>query len=184
MRADAQANRDRLLRTAGVVLTEQGVDASMRDIARQAGVGLATLLRHFPTREAMLEALLHTSFDELTARAAEIESSSSPQDALMSWLHEFVAFTTNYHGVVTSMAQAIEDPESALHTSCVSLRAAGARLLTRAQDIGAARCDVDGADVFALVSALAWLGDQPGFEARAEHLFGVVMGAIMTDRTV
>ncbi|MEO6082085.1 MAG: helix-turn-helix domain-containing protein, partial [Umezawaea sp.] len=74
MRADAQANRDRLLVVAGAVIAEQGVDASMRDIARQAGVGLATLLRHFPTRESLLEALLRTSFDELTARAAEIET--------------------------------------------------------------------------------------------------------------
>ena len=164
------------------MLTEQGVDASMRDIARRAGVGLATLLRHFPTREALLEALLRTSFDELTARAAEIEASSPPRDALMSWLREFVAFTMSYHGVVTSMTQAIEDPESALHTSCVDLRAAGARLLARAQDDGVARSDVDGADVFALVSALAWLGDQAGFEERAERLFDVVMGAIVTGR--
>jgi AcrR family transcriptional regulator len=58
MRADARANHDRLLEVAGAVITNQGADASMRDIARQAGVGLATLLRHFPTREALLEALL------------------------------------------------------------------------------------------------------------------------------
>jgi AcrR family transcriptional regulator len=182
MRSDAQANRERLLTVAGTVITEQGVDASMRDIARQAGVGLATLLRHFPTREGLLEALLRTSFDELTARAAEVETSSPPRDALMLWLREFVAFTTSYHGTVTLMAQAIEDPGSALHDSCVSLHAAGARLLARAQEAGDARRDVDGGDVFALVSALAWLGDQAGFKARAEHLFDVVMEAVVPDR--
>jgi AcrR family transcriptional regulator len=181
MRADARANHDRLLVVAGAVITEQGADASMRDIARQAGVGLATLLRHFPTREALLEALLRTSFDELTARAAEVETSSSPQDALMLWLRDFVACTTNYRGVVTSMMRAIEDPESALHTSCVSMRAAGTRLLTRAQEAEVARADVDGADLFALASSLAWLGDQPGLEARAEHLFEVVVSAILRD---
>jgi len=184
MRADARANHDRLLVVAGAVITEQGVDASMRDIARQAGVGLATLLRHFPTREALLEALLGTSFDELTARAAEVETSSSPGDALMLWLRDFVACTTNYRGVVTSMMKAIEDPQSALHTSCVSMRAAGTRLLTRAQAAGVARTDLDGADLFALASSLAWIGDQPGLEARAEHLFGVVVSAILTDRAV
>jgi AcrR family transcriptional regulator len=183
MRADARANHDRLLVVAGAVITEQGADASMRDIARQAGVGLATLLRHFPTREALLEALLRTSFDELTARAAEVETSSSPQDALMLWLRDFVACTTNYRGVVTSMMRAIEDPESALHTSCVSMRAAGTRLLTRAQEAEVARADVDGADLFALASSLAWLGDQPGLEARAEHLFEVVVSAILRDRS-
>src|SRR4051794_4932408 len=107
MRADAQANHDRLLVVAGVVLAEHGADASMRDIARRAGVGLATLLRHFPTREALLEALLRTSFDELTARADEAGTAGSPRDALMVWLREFVTFTTNHHGVVTAMVKAI-----------------------------------------------------------------------------
>jgi AcrR family transcriptional regulator len=184
MRADARANHDRLLVVAGAVITKQGVDASMRDIARQAGVGLATLLRHFPTREALLEALLRTSFDELTARAAEVETTSSPGDALRLWLRDFVACTTNYRGVVTSMMRAIEDPRSALHTSCVTMRAAGTRLLTRAQTADVARTDVDGADLFALASSLAWLGDQPGLEGRAEHLFEVVVSAILTDRAV
>lgn len=184
MRADAQANRERLLTAAGAVLAEHGVDASMRDIARRAGVGLATLLRHFPTREALLEALLRTSFDALAARAAEVETAGSPGEALMVWLREFVAFTMDHHGVVTSMVKAIEEPESELHASCVALRAAGARLLTRAQAADVARSDVDGADLFALVSALAWLGDQPGHEARAKRLFDVVMGAVLTDRAV
>ncbi|MCS7477079.1 TetR/AcrR family transcriptional regulator [Umezawaea endophytica] len=184
MRADAQANRDRLLAVAGVVLLEQGVDASMRDIARRAEVGLATLLRHFPTREALLEALLRTAFDELTARAVEAENTSSPRDALVGWMREFVVFTTGSHGVVTSMVKAIEEPESALHASCVAMRAAGARLLTRAQAADVARTDVDGADLFALVSAFAWLGDQPGQGERATRLFDVVLGAVLTDRAL
>lgn len=180
MRADARRNHDHLLAVAGAAITEKGVDASMRDIARQAGVGLATLLRHFPTREALLEALLRTSFDELTARAGALETSSSPEDALASWLRDCVAWTTEYRGVTVLMAAAIDDTESALHASCVTLRAAGARLLTRAQDAGIARTDIDGTDLFALVAMLAWLGDQPGLEARARHLLGVVMSSILT----
>ncbi|MFF2788772.1 TetR/AcrR family transcriptional regulator [Streptomyces sp. NPDC058049] len=180
MRADARKNRDQLLAAAGTAITEQGVDVSMRDIARRADVGLATLLRHFPTREALLDALLRTSFDELTARADTLEASSSPGDALASWLRDCVVWTTEYRGAVALMAAAIEDTESALHASCVTLRAAGARLLTRAQDAGAARTDIDGADLFALVAALAWLGDQPSLAPRADRLFGVVEGAILT----
>ncbi|MFE2822864.1 TetR/AcrR family transcriptional regulator [Streptomyces sp. NPDC059271] len=181
MRADARKNREHLLAVAGAVIAEQGVDASMRDIARRADVGLATLLRHYPTREALLEALLHTSFDELTAKAGELETSSSPADALVAWLRECVAWTTEYRGVTVLMAAAIEDTESALHASCVILRAAGARLLTRAQEAGAARTDVDGTDLFALVAALAWLGDQPSLAPRADHLFGLVANALLTD---
>ncbi|MFJ1992549.1 TetR/AcrR family transcriptional regulator [Streptomyces asiaticus] len=179
MRADARKNRDHLLAVAGTVIAEQGVDASLRDIARKAGVGLATLLRHFPTREALLEALLHTSFAELTARAGELETSGSPEDALVSWLRDCVAWTTEYRGVTVLMAAAIEDTESALHASCVTLRAAGTRLLTRAQDAGMARTDIDGTDLFALIAALAWLGDQPSLAPRADHLFDVVASAIL-----
>ncbi|MFG2435932.1 TetR/AcrR family transcriptional regulator [Streptomyces sp. NPDC048508] len=181
MRADARKNREHLLAVAGAVIAEQGVDASMRDIARRADVGLATLLRHYPTREALLEALLRTSFDELTAKAGELETSSSPADALVAWFRDCVAWTTEYRGVTVLMAAAIEDTESALHASCVTLRTAGARLLTRAQEAGAARTDVDGTDLFALVAALAWLGDQPSLAPRADHLFGLVANALLTD---
>ncbi|MFD9391051.1 TetR/AcrR family transcriptional regulator [Streptomyces sp. NPDC060000] len=180
MRADARKNRDHVLAVAGAAITEQGVDVSLRDIARRADVGLATLLRHFPTREALLEALLHTSFDDLTARAGALETSNSPEDALVSWLRDCVAWTTEYRGVTVLMAAAIDDSDSALHASCVTLRAAGARLLARAQDAGAARTDIDGTDLFALIAALAWLGDQPALAPRADRLFDVVASAILT----
>ncbi|MFI0819906.1 TetR/AcrR family transcriptional regulator [Streptomyces sp. NPDC021098] len=180
MRADARKNRDHLLAVAGTVITEQGVDASLRDIARKAEVGLATLLRHFPTREALLDALLRASFDGLAARAGELETSSSPDEALVSWLRDFVACAHDYRGVVASMVAAIEDEESALHASCVAMRASGTRLLARAQAEGVARTDIDGTDLFALGGSLAWLSDQPSLAPRADHLFDVVASAILT----
>jgi AcrR family transcriptional regulator len=180
MRADAKKNHDQLLVVARAVVTEQGADASLRDIARKAGVGLGTLYRHFPTREALLETLLRESFDELAAQAAEIEASSPPREALVSWVRHCVGFAREYRGVTELMVTAIEDPESALHESCVGMRAAGTRLLVRAQDDGEARTDVDGTDLFALIAALAWLGDQPGLASRADHLFDLVSGAVLT----
>jgi AcrR family transcriptional regulator len=180
MRADARKNYDYLLAVARGVVTEQGADASLRDVARRAGVGLGTLYRHFPKREALLEALLRASFDEGTAKAAELEISSPPGEALVSWLREAVAFAHIYRGVVASMMAAITDPKSALHASCVTMRAAGTRLLARAQAEGLARTDIDGTDLFALVGALAWLGDQPSLAPRVDHLFGVIASAIMT----
>ena len=74
MRADARKNYSHLLAVARDVVTEHGADASMRDIARRANVGLATLFRHFPTREALFEALLRTNADALTQQAAELET--------------------------------------------------------------------------------------------------------------
>jgi AcrR family transcriptional regulator len=182
MRADARKNYSHLLAVARDVVTEHGADASMRDIARRADVGLATLLRHFPTREALFEALLRTKLDALTQRAGELEASSPPDEALLSWFREGLAFVQSYRGVVALMAAAHTDPESALYTSCAAMRSAGARLLLRAQAEGTARTDMDGDDLFALMSALGWLDGQPAFAPRADHLFHVITSAILTNR--
>ncbi|MEV7432564.1 TetR/AcrR family transcriptional regulator [Streptomyces griseoviridis] len=180
MRADAKKNYDQLLAVAGVVLAEEGVGASLRDIARRAGVGLGTMHRHFPTRETLFEALLRSGFDRLAVQAAELESSPSAADALVRWLRDFVACASDYQGVITSMVAAIEDPDSALHASCVGMKAAGARLLARAQAEGTARTDIDGTDLYALAGAIAWVGDQPALASRADRLFTVLTGAILT----
>ncbi|MDD7965447.1 TetR/AcrR family transcriptional regulator [Actinomycetospora lemnae] len=184
MRADARKNYDHLLEVARGVVAEHGADASLRDIARRAGVGLGTLYRHFPTREALLEALLRTSFDELTAHAADLERTGTPEEALLTWVRDCTRFTTTYHGVTEIMVAAIEAPDSALHASCVALRAAGARLLLRAQEAGVARPGMDGTDLFALIAALAWLGDQAALAPRAEHLFDVIAVPALGGRDV
>jgi AcrR family transcriptional regulator len=181
MRADAKKNYEQLLTVARAAVTEQGAEASLRDIARKAGVGLGTLYRHFPTREALLEALLRESFDEMTQRAAEFQKSSAPDTALVSWLREMVAVAQKLRGVTSTMMAAIEEPDSALHASCVTMKTAGADLLARAQAKGMARADIDGVDLFALVGALAWLGDQPSLVPRADHIFSVIASAILTD---
>ena len=177
-RADARKNYDHLVAVARDVVTEQGAQASLRDVARRADMGLGTLYRHFPTREALLEALLRASFDELAVQAAVLETSDSPGEALVSWLRDCVACAHEYRGVVALMMAAIDDTGSALHASCAAMRAAGTRLLTRAQAAGMARTDLDGTDLFALVGALAWLNDQPSSAPRAHHLFDVIASAI------
>lgn len=182
MRADARKNYSHLLAVAREVTTGQGADASLRDIARKAGVGLGTLYRHFPTREALFEALLRESLDQLTQKAGELEGSNSPDQALLSWVREGVAFVRSYSGIVDMMAAAIADPDSALHASCSTVRSAGARLLVRAQAQGKARADLDGIDLFALIGALGWLDEQPSFAPRADHLFDVIASAILTSR--
>src|SRR6195952_4420514 len=180
MRADARKNYDRLLAVGRDVVTEHGAEASLRDVARKADVGLGTLYRHFPTREALLEALIRTNVDEVTAQAAERETSSTPEDALASWLRDSVALTHEYRGVAGLMTAAMEDMESALYSSCIALHDAGTRALDRARAAGVARADIDGTDLFALVAALAWLYDQPSLAPRADHLFDVISSAVLT----
>ncbi|HEX4266284.1 MAG TPA: helix-turn-helix domain-containing protein [Steroidobacteraceae bacterium] len=181
MRADARKNYSHLLAVARDVVAEDGADASMRDIARRADVGLATLLRHFPTREALFEALLRTNLDALTEKAGKLEASKTPDEALVSWFREGVEFVQSYSGVVALMASAHEHPESALYATCTAVHAAGARLLHRAQLEGTARADMDGADLFALMSALGWLDGQPAFAPRVDHLLHFITSAILTN---
>ena len=182
MRADAQKNYDHLLAVARDVVAEHGADASMRDIARRAGVGLATLLRHFPTRETLFDALLRTNLDALTQKAGELETSNPPDEALVSWFREGMAFVHSYSGVVALMASAHTDPNSALYATCAAVHSAGARLLLRAQAEGTAHADMDGEDLFALMSALGWLVGQPGFAPRGDHLVQLITSAVLTNR--
>lgn len=183
MRADARANYDRLLSVAREVVTAHGTDASLRDVARKADVGLGTLYRHFPTREALIEALLRTDVDSLTAQASVLETSSTPENALLTWLRGCVALNHEYRGVTALFTAALEDADSALHDSCVALHDIGARLLERAQSAGTARADIDGTDLFALVAALAWLYDQPSLAPRAGHLLDVISSALVPSAT-
>jgi AcrR family transcriptional regulator len=178
MRADGVKNYNRLLDVARNVIAEQGVDASLRDIARQADVGFATLLRHFPTRDALLEALLRTGFDDLAARAASVDSTQDPALTLTDWLREFVECAATYQGVIELMTSALENPESALHESCAAMKAAGGDLLARAQTAGAARPDLDGTGLFALAGAAAWLHSQPTLSAQADTLAPLITDII------
>lgn len=182
MRADAEKNRSHILAVAREVVTEHGSDASMRDIARRADVGLATLLRHFPTREALFEGLLCTNLDALTQRAGQLETSNSPGEALVSWVREWVAFAQSYRGVVALMADAHTNPNSALYAACAAVHSASARLLIRAQAEGTARADMNGDDLFALMTALGWAVDQPSFAPRADHLVHLITSTILTNR--
>lgn len=182
MRADAQRNYDHLIAVARDVIAEGGAGASLREIARRAKVGLGTLHRHFPTREALLDALLRASLDRLTRRAADLERSGDAGAGLVSWFREGVAFVRAHRGIVDLMAAAIADPTSALHASCTAVRSAGATLLLRAQEEGVARADIDGTDLFALMGALGWIGDQPGLTDRVDHLTDLIADTLLTMR--
>src|SRR5713226_3720268 len=99
LRADARENREHLVAAARVAFAEQGADASLIDIARRAGVGSATLYRHFPTREALLEAAYRDQIGSLVTLAQELPAAAAPLDALVAWLNAFAAYTTTCRGM-------------------------------------------------------------------------------------
>ncbi|MFJ9948840.1 TetR/AcrR family transcriptional regulator [Kitasatospora sp. NPDC091207] len=178
-RADARRNRDRVLEAAAEVVAEQGTQASLRDVARRAEVGLGTLYRHFPTREALLETLLRRRFELLAERADVLAAAGPPERALADWLYEFTLGAGAYQGLPATLMATLSDVESPLHASCLMMRQAGGRLLRAAQETGDIRADVAAVDLFALVNALGWIADQaPGLAERREHLFRLVMDGL------
>jgi AcrR family transcriptional regulator len=150
MRADARRNYERLLACAHEAFTERGVDASLEDIARRAGVGIGTLYRHFPTREALLVALLSQRLRELVVYAEEVLDQQEPGEAVVNWIHAAFAHGRTYRGVaVAVMAKGLEFDEA-----CAAADAATTRLLDRAQRAGRIRPDVTRAHLIALIHGL------------------------------
>ncbi len=179
MRADAKKNYDNIISVARQAFMEQGATASLREIARRAGVGMGTFYRHFSTREALLEVLLRESFDSLAQQAENLKNSSNPQDALLTWVQDVITFTYENRGIISIMVEAIEDLDSELHESCHALRSAGTELLSRAQSEGLANPELTGDELFDLIAALAWLREQPSHASRSEHLFSVIANSLI-----
>ncbi|MFF0435475.1 TetR/AcrR family transcriptional regulator [Streptomyces sp. NPDC004327] len=178
-RTDAQRNRDRILEVAAEAVAEQGTLASLRDIARRAGVGLGTLYRHFPNRDALLEALLHRRFTHLAERADVLATTAPAERALTEWLDEFTLGAGAYQGLPATLMATLSDPQSPLHADCLAMRQAGGRLLAAAQESGRIRPEVTAIDLFALANALSWITDQaPSLAERREHLFHLVMDGL------
>jgi AcrR family transcriptional regulator len=149
LRADAQRNLDRLLEAAGECFAEQGVDASIDEIARRAGVGHGTVFRRFPTKDALLAAVLAGRMAELAASA---EAACDEPDVGEAFDH-FVRGMADAYAHNRSLVEAVKRCEKAPEVS--ALVDAVGRLLKRAQDEGAVRTDVDAMDVLALIPTAA-----------------------------
>ncbi|WP_416961475.1 TetR/AcrR family transcriptional regulator [Streptomyces sp. Agncl-13] len=169
MRVDARRNRDNLLAVARTVMAEEGLDASLRDVARRAGVGIATLYRHFPTREALVQAVLSDRLNTLADAADKSLAATSPGEALTAWLHRFAAGSGTFHGLPGSVLAALHDVRSELHGSCMAMHESASRLLERAQASGEIRRDMDAEDLFTAAAAIGWAAQYSETE-RAERI--------------
>jgi AcrR family transcriptional regulator len=178
MRADARRNYDRLVAVAGAVVAEQGAEASLEEIARRAGVGSATLHRHFPGRYALLEAVFRERVETLCARADGLLDDPAPGDALVTWLRAVVAHAAANRGLGASLLMGARSTE--LGSSChARILDAGARLLARAQLEHEVRPEVAITDLLRLVNAISLATEQePGGADHADRLLSLVVRGV------
>jgi AcrR family transcriptional regulator len=149
-RADARANRARILDVAEEVFGQGGESASTEEVARLAGVGIATVFRHFPTKAALLEAVLARRFERLREQAEALLSAADPGQAFAGFFRYLVADAPSKIGIAEALLDAGGDDGAAAQASAELRRAFGA-LLQRAQQAGVIRDDVELAEVYALL---------------------------------
>ena len=151
-RADAERNRVRLLETAKAAFAEKGAGASLDEIARTAGVGAGTLYRHFPTRDALIEAVYRNEMAQLIAAATRLAETQAPIAALREWLMLFVDYMVTKRGMSEALNSLVGGTSKLYSTSAEQLTRAIAKLIDRAVKSGDIRLDVDPLD---LLRALA-----------------------------
>ena len=154
MRADAMRNYERLVTAARVVFAQQGGGASMEAIAKEAGVGVGTLYRHFPKRIDVVEAVYREDVDELVSVAESAVAELEPWPALAAWLEAFVRYAIGKRRFLTELHEAFEKNPDLRIASRERIEGAIEIVLTRAQDAGVVRTDLDGPDLMQLLGSM------------------------------
>ncbi|MFF2045656.1 TetR/AcrR family transcriptional regulator [Kitasatospora sp. NPDC058170] len=175
-RTDARRNRQRLLAAAQESFTEAGPEASLNEIARRAGVGPGTLYRHFPTRGALLAAVLDERVERLCATADRLLATEPADTALADWLHAFVAHARVNQGLGGAL---LMEAEGSLGTDCHRrIRNAATAVLSHARSHGTARPDLAADDLLRLALGVALATPQPEQADQSERLLGLVLDAV------
>jgi AcrR family transcriptional regulator len=163
LRADAERNRTAILEAAEQAFAARGRELSTEDVAARAGVGIGTVFRHFPSKEALLQALLERGFAQLAAEADAL-AVDDRGDALFHFFERLVILAGKKRVLVDAVAAGGVDSATLMQSAGREFRAAVARLLARAQQRGVVRDDVGVAEVLALLLAVARTADQGGWD--------------------
>jgi AcrR family transcriptional regulator len=179
MRADAVKNRERILAAAEEVFALQGVAVPIDVVAERAGVGVGTLYRHFPTKEALFEAIVLTRIEHLVEEAGACVGADDPGAAFFGFLREFARNATNKRDLFDSLSAAGIDVKSQCAETFDVLRERIELLLERAQGAGAVRNDVTAPDVIGLVVGSCLAAEQSGLAATSpERMLDVVLDGL------
>ena len=177
LRADALRNRECLLGAAAEAFAARGADVPLEEIARAAGLGIGTLYRHFPTRDALIEAVYRHEVDVLCTRAGELLGTLPPDEALAAWMKLFVRHVATKRG----MSSVLKPMMSANTTLSDDTRgraiAAASQLLAAGVAAGTVRADIEGADLLRAVGGICMSTDHERSEA-AERLVGLLFDGL------
>jgi AcrR family transcriptional regulator len=175
-RADAERNRDLLLKAAKAAFAEKGADASLEEIARDAGVGIGTLYRRFPTREALVEALYGAEVEQLVSAASRLMETKEPVAALREWLLMFVDYIVAKHNMADVLKAVVGS--STYAASGAQVKETIARLADRAVKSGDIVLDIEPLDLLRAVAGVANLSAGPGSKKAARRTVDILIAGI------
>jgi AcrR family transcriptional regulator len=174
-RADARRNYEKVLAAAREAFAEGGESTALEEIARRAGVGIGTLYRHFPNRQALLEALYVDEVEEVCRSAAQLEG-ADPWEALNTWFERFIAYLATKRALAHELLNYLDQDASLFRVCRTSLFEAGEPLLKRAQEAGVVRPDVNIADVMQMVIGIGKIpAGEPG---QVEHIIRIALDGL------
>ncbi len=178
LRADAVRNRDTLLAAATRVFATADAEPSMRAIAREAGVGIATLYRHFPTRESLVDAVYQDQVQRLTSGARDLLDQFPPAVAMRRWMDLFDAWLAAKRGMMGTLRAMIDTGDLALAHSRDELLLAISTILTAGSAAGDIRADANAADIAASIIGIFTVAGKPEQRDQAQRLFDLLMDSL------
>jgi AcrR family transcriptional regulator len=174
-RADAQRNRERILEVAKQAFTRSGANASLDDIASEAGVGPGTLYRHFPNREELLQAVYRSEMEKLAAAERKFAQSMPPIAALRAWLLLFVDAIETKQIIAPVLSTLIGDPKKVFAASHDRIHEALSALVKRAVKSGDVRKDLDPMDLLRALVGVAHVATSPDWQQSARRLVDILI---------
>jgi len=177
-RADSARNRQLLIEAAKAGFSEVGLDVSLEEVARRAGVGIGTLYRHFPTREAVVEAVYRREVEHLAEAVPQLLKASPAGEALHKWMHLFVDYIATKRIIAPSLAAATARAPALRITSLELITGAISTLVKRAIASGDVRKDIDPSDLLRAMVGVSYGNPDAGWEASARRLIDILMDGL------
>ena len=174
-RSDAERNRDRVLEAAKEAFTRSGADASLDEIAKQAGVGPGTLYRHFPSREALIEAVYRTEVEKLAAAQRNFADTMPPIEALRAWMFLFIDYIATKKIIAPALNTLVGGPSKVFEASHAQIWGAIRALVKRAIKSGDIRKDLDPIDLLRALIGVANVASSPDWQQSARRLVDILI---------